>query len=89
MFNENKHNIFYFEAPSMSKLFQTMERWQNENGKRFLSLQVENDTGKFCCIALTNPTEVVIVNEGGTAAAQVSILGCLRVETYETPKRNW
>ncbi len=72
MFDENKHNILYFEAPSMRELYQTMERWQNENEKRFLSMSIENHLGKFCCIALTNPTEVIILSGGSREGARVS-----------------
>lgn len=30
--------------------------------KRLLSTSIEKDGDKFCCIALSNPTEVSIVN---------------------------
>ncbi|HEY9766998.1 MAG TPA: hypothetical protein V6C71_00645 [Coleofasciculaceae cyanobacterium] len=39
-----------------------MENWQNENHKRFLSTDIQQDGDMFCCIALTNPTEVVITD---------------------------
>src|SRR5689334_2142757 len=58
---ENKHNVMFFEARSMKELYQDVETWQTHNKKRFLSLNVQHDQGLFCCIALTNPTEVVIV----------------------------
>jgi hypothetical protein len=77
MSNENKHNIQYFEALSMKKLFDLMQIWQNEKGKRLLSLSIEKDTDKFCCIALTNPTEVAIV-DGGEGSADV-FHGALKV----------
>jgi hypothetical protein len=61
---DNKHNILFFESSSMRGLYDTMESWQNTNHKRLLSMSVQQDGGTFCCIALTNPTEVVIVNGG-------------------------
>jgi hypothetical protein len=64
MSDDNKHNILYFESASMKELYETMQTWQNENEKRFLSLSLEWDGGKLCCIALTNPSEVVIVHGG-------------------------
>lgn len=68
MADENKRNLLYFEAPSMAQLFDVMRSWQIENQKRFLSVSVERDGDKFCCISLTNPTEVYIAgNYGGKA----------------------
>ena len=52
----------------MKKLYGDMERWQNENLKRFLSTDVQRDENTFCCIALTNPSEVTIVDKFGRAA---------------------
>jgi hypothetical protein len=57
----NKQNLQYFEAASMRELFGAMQDWQIENKQRLLSLNVERDGDAFCCIALTNPSEVVIV----------------------------
>jgi len=57
----NKHNLQYFESSSMRELYESIQNWQNENQKRLLSMSIQNDDGKFCCIALTNPSEVVIV----------------------------
>lgn len=62
MLHENKRNIQYFESPSMHDLYKDMENWQNENHKRFLSTDIQKDGDMFCCIALTNPSEVVITN---------------------------
>jgi hypothetical protein len=70
--DENKRNLHYFEAPSMASLFDVLQTWQNENEKRFLSLGIEKDRGRFCCIALTNPTEVIICNGYGGSQANVS-----------------
>ena len=58
---ENKHNLLYFENDSMNGLYRDMEEWQQSNNKRLLSISIQCDNGKFCCIALTNPSEVVIV----------------------------
>ena len=60
MSDENKRNLQYFESSSMKELFDLMNTWQIENEKRLLSLSIEKDESRFCCIALTNPTEVVI-----------------------------
>jgi hypothetical protein len=62
MSDENKRNLLYFEAVSMRELFDSIQIWQNENDKRLLSLSIERDGGKFCCIALTNPSEMIIVD---------------------------
>ena len=61
MADNNKHNILYFEGSSMRVLHNTMDEWQKENEKRFLSMSVNKDGDSYCCIALTNPSEVVIV----------------------------
>jgi hypothetical protein len=61
--DENKRNLQYFEAQSMEGLFDALQVWQVEHEKRFMALDIQNDHGKFCCIALTNPTEVVIVGK--------------------------
>lgn len=60
MSDENKHNLIYFENSSMRDLFDCMEKWQIANEKRLLSISIQQDGGNFCCIALTNPTEVII-----------------------------
>ena len=62
MADNNKHNILYFEGSSMRELHNNMDEWQKENEKRFLSMSVNNDGDAYCCIALTNPSEVIIVN---------------------------
>ncbi len=73
MKENNKLNTVYFENSSMKGLYETMQNWQQENLKRLLSISIQNDNGIFCCIALTNPTEVVIVNghDGNTGGALV------------------
>ena len=69
MTENNKHNILYFEGSSMQILHKSMDKWQKDNEKRFLSMSVNKDGENYCCIALTNPSEVVIVDgqEGYTA----------------------
>jgi hypothetical protein len=62
MADNNKHNILYFEGSSMRVLHNTMDEWQKENEKRFLSMSVNKDGETYCCIALTNPSEVTITN---------------------------
>jgi hypothetical protein len=72
MSDENKQNLLYFENRSMKGLFETMEEWQKINRKRLLSTNIQKDHGLFCCIALSNPTEVIIcsgeITEGGQAS---------------------
>lgn len=66
MSEENKRNLLYFEASTMRGLFADMDAWQAKNRKRLLSVSVQRDGDAFSCIALTNPTEVIIV-DGSTA----------------------
>ena len=79
MSNNNKRNLLYFENESMRGLYNCMENWQVENHKRLLSTNIQKDGGLFCCIALTNPTEVVICSGSGPNQAEVS-RGCLYIE---------
>ena len=81
MSSPNKRNLHYFEATTMADLHKALEAWQSEHEKRLLSVSIQADSGKFCCIALTNPTEVVLTNVHG-APLQVSIDGCLLVGAY-------
>jgi hypothetical protein len=62
MSEQNKRNLLYFESSSKRGLYDSMENWQNTNHKRLLSIGIQQDDGKFCCIALTNPSEVFIVD---------------------------
>ena len=71
MKDNNKHNILYFESNSMQDLHDTMNNWQLENEKRFLSMSINKDGDQYCCIALTNPSEVVIVTGRGSDQANV------------------
>jgi hypothetical protein len=54
----------------MKDLFDQMQQYQKN--KRLLSSCVEKDGDKFCCIAFTNPTEVVITDSTGILYASVS-----------------
>lgn len=71
MTDVNKHNLLYFEGSSMHGLYDSMEEWQQTNNLRLLSLSIQQDGGKYCCIALTNPTEVVITSVDGRTHADV------------------
>lgn len=75
----NKRNLLYFESPSMRGLYDYMEDWQNTNRKRLLSISVQQDAGNFCCIALTNPSEVVITSADGRNYASVDGNGRMSV----------
>ena len=68
MADDNKQNIQYFEASSMRELYDVLHTWQLENGKRFLSLNIDKKDDKFCCIALTNPMEVIIQDASWSGA---------------------
>jgi len=72
MKDNNKRNLLYFKANTMDELHSEMDNWQNDNEKRFLSMSVEKDGDEFCCIALTNPSEVIIVDRGGASRAKVT-----------------
>jgi hypothetical protein len=62
---KNKQNLQFFEATSMKGLYNNMQEWQVKNEKRLLSTDIQQDGDMFTCIALTNPTEVVLCDEGG------------------------
>ena len=85
MKTDNKHNLQYFEADTMAGLFGQLQNWQDKQQKRFLSTNIQFDNGKFCCIALTNPAEVVITDQTGTNHATVSQRGHLTVYESANP----
>ena len=60
MNDPNKRNLQYFENASMKGLYGDMEDWQNTNQKRLLSTSIQKDDDMFCCVALSNPSEVII-----------------------------
>lgn len=72
MSDDNKRNLLFFEASSMKELFGAIQAWQHDNKKRFLSLTTERDGARFCCIAVTNPTEVIIVDGSSDGGVDVS-----------------
>ena len=82
MLDENKRNLQFFEACSMRELYDCMQTWQNANHTRLLSICIQEDRGKFCCIALTNPSEVVITSSDGRRHARVLDNGQLYVSEY-------
>lgn len=63
----NKKNLQYFENKTMRGLFEDMQTWQEDNQKRLLSTEIMKDGDLFACIALTNPTEVMLVDYDGDA----------------------
>ena len=78
----NKLNSLYFEAPTMRALFAVIQEWQIAHRKRLLNLQIQKEGDVLCCIALTNPTEVIITSGGGMGAGYANVSnGALRVET--------
>ena len=82
MSDENKRNLQFFEACSMRELYDRMQAWQDTNHKRLLSISIQEDRGNFCCIALTNPSEVVITGSDGSHHARVDDNGKLCVSQY-------
>jgi hypothetical protein len=52
MSEDNKHNILFFESPTMKELYDTMESWQNANLKRFLSMSIQQDGENFVVLHL-------------------------------------
>jgi hypothetical protein len=71
MSDDNKRNLVFFESESVRKLYDKMDEWQRINRKRFHSMAIQKDADVFCCIALTNPAEVIIVHEDGGDRAYV------------------
>ncbi len=88
--NNNSHNLLYFESDSMRGLYDTMGKWQQDNGKRLLSTNIQRENGKVCCIALSNPGEVILVSGSTPYSAEVSEHGYVRVTNgrYEVYGRN-
>ena len=66
MQDDNSRNLLYFESQSMRDLYQLIQDWQENSKKRLLSANIQRDGDMFCCIALTNPTEVIICDGGGS-----------------------
>ena len=78
MTDTNKHNLLYFESNSMRGLYESMDEWQHANSQRLLSVGIQQDGAKYCCIALTSPTEV-ITSLNSEAYADISGDGALWV----------
>jgi hypothetical protein len=70
--NLNKINTLYFEGVTMKELFEKIQMWQNKEQKRLLSISIQKDGDYFACIALTNPTEVVITSRDGSRYVDVN-----------------
>lgn len=64
----NKQNLVYFEGSTMRQLYDSMVQWQEANNQRLLSISIQDEGNTYCCIALTNPTEVVITDLDGNHA---------------------
>ncbi len=79
MADADKRNLLYFESPSMRGLYDSMNEWQQASNRRLLSVSIQQDGGRFCAIALTNPTEVVVTSADGKKHAIVSENGRLFV----------
>ena len=79
MTDTNKHNLLYFESNSMRGLYESMDEWQHAKSQRLLSVGIQQDGAKYCCIALTSPTEVVITSLNSEAYADISGDGALWV----------
>ena len=80
MNDPNKRNLQYFKNASMDGLYADMEDWQNTNQKRLMSTSILKDGNMFCCVALSNPSEVIICHGGIHDKATVSN-GRLSVDT--------
>jgi hypothetical protein len=54
MFTKDKYlsNLLYFEASSMRELYDSLKSWQEENHQVFFRLNIQQESGKVCCIAL-------------------------------------
>jgi hypothetical protein len=72
MADDIKRDLQYFEESSMRELYDELQDWQARHQKRFHSLSIHLDGGRFCCIALTNPSEVVVTSADGSRHAEVS-----------------
>jgi len=81
----SKCNLVYFENPSMRGLYASMEEWQQANNRRLLSVSVQQDGSNYCCIALTNPAEVVITDINGIR--DVWITGDHELYTHPGPRQ--
>jgi len=67
----NKRNVHYFEASTMASLHQKLDSWQEEKQQRLLSISIQREGDQYCCIALSNPMEVVITDASGFQRSNV------------------
>lgn len=72
MKDDNTMNVVYFENATMRGLYQDIISWQEANQKRMLSLEIAKDGDLFCCIGLTNPSEVIICSGIGSDRSKIS-----------------
>lgn len=52
------NNLLYFEASSMKELYECMQNWQDKNRQFFLTVNIQQEDAKFCCIASINPEDL-------------------------------
>jgi hypothetical protein len=76
----SKHNLLYFESPSMRGLHESMNTWQLDNNRRISSVSVQRDGGNYCAIAVGGPIEATVTSTDGSKHATVSENG--RVFVY-------
>jgi hypothetical protein len=79
----SKHNLLYFESPSMRGLHESMNRWQLDNNRRISSVSVQRDEGNYCAIAVSGPIETTVTSTDGSKHATVSENGRLFVYASE------
>jgi len=75
---DNKRNRQYLAAGTRRHLFGQRRSWQSENNTCSLSLSIQQDTPRFCCIALTNPTRPLWPTQvaGGIGGAREAWMLC-------------
>ena len=57
----------------MRALYEKIDEWQTVNQTCLLSVSVQQDEGRFCCIALSNPVEVHLVDTMGQSINAVTL----------------
>ena len=68
----------------MRALFEVIQAWQVSNRKRLLNINVQREGDMLCAIALSNPTEVILVSGAGMGAGYATVAhGALRVAQSE------
>lgn len=50
--------FFYFEGTTMRELYDCLEDWQNTAQKNILSLSIQQENEKFCCILLADSQDI-------------------------------